>query len=78
MGRSYLKLHQGGAFFVTRTKRGMDARCMYPTTLPPLFFLEKVALLSRRLYDFKDRLSLAFEVNRTAAIPEIGVLLPDQ
>ncbi|HEU0233948.1 MAG TPA: hypothetical protein VFQ94_02320 [Gallionella sp.] len=33
-----------------------------------------MALLSRRPYDIKNRLSLAFEVKSTAAISEIGVV----
>lgn len=39
-----------------------------------LLFLEVVALLSRRLYDIKDRLALTFEIKSTAAISEIGVV----
>jgi hypothetical protein len=39
-----------------------------------LFILKEVALLPGRFHDDKDRLSLAFEVERAAAISEICIV----
>ena len=49
-----------------------SAECPAKVRLSPLREVE--ALLSKRLYDLKHRLSLTFKINSTVAISETGIV----